>query len=205
MKYLAVALAWPRFIDAPLRAAKREVLVDHVAPAFDALQQQGTIAHWSHTFWGTDELETKVVRVVAGTETPTTAADAVREQFNQLEEGTDYRVESPFDPARFRGFWGGTLDIWLEARARLSTLAVAAIEEQLGESYAWHRRQNRPGHVWANQLGLTYMDEAAAYQRLALGYFDQVPMETATDEQRAAFDKVREHMQAAADALPEVK
>ena len=158
MKYLAIALAWPRFIDAPLRAAKREVLVNHVAPAFDALQQQGTIAHWSHTFWGTDELETKVVRVVAGTETPTTAADAVREQFNQL-----------------------------------------------GESYAWHRRQNRPGHVWANQLGLTYMDEAAAYQRLALGYFDQVPMETATDEQRAAFDKVREHMQAAADALPEVK
>ncbi|MFC7177709.1 hypothetical protein [Halosegnis marinus] len=205
MEYLAFALAWPRFIDAPLRPAKRRALVEHVAPAFDALRDDGTLAHWSHTFWGTDDLGTKVVRVVAGTEDATAAADAVREAFADFEEGTDYRVEAPYDPERFRGFWGGELETWLAARAHLSTLAVAAVEERLGESYEWHRRQNRPGHVWANQLGLTYMDEAAAYQRLALGYFDRVPMEGASEEQRAAFDAVREHMEAAADALPDVK
>jgi hypothetical protein len=205
MEYLAVALAWPRFLDAPLREAKREALVDYVAPAFDALREAGHVAHWSHTFWGTDDLGTKVVRVVAGTDDPAAAAAAVREAFDGFEEGTEYRVEAPFDPVRFRGFWGEELDTWLAARARLSTLAVAAVEERLGESYAWHRRQNRPGHVWANQLGLTYMDEAAAYQRLALGYFDQVPMASASDEQRAAFEQVREHMQAAAEALPDVK
>lgn len=205
MEYLAVALAWPRFIDAPLRPAKRRALTEHVAPTFDALREDGHVAHWSHTFWGTDDLGTKVVRVVAGTDDPETAAERVREAFADFEEGTEYRVEAPYDPERFRGFWGAELGTWLEARARLSTLAVAAMEEQLGEEYAWHRRQNRPGHVWANQLGLTYMDEAAAYQRLALGYFDKIPMENATEEQRAAFEQVREHMEAAADALPEVK
>lgn len=206
MEYLAAALAWPRFIDAPLREAKREALLEYVAPAFDALQEDGHVAHWSHTFWGTDDLGTNAIRVVAGTEDPESAAGHVRDAYEEFdfEEGTEFRVEAPFDPDRFRGFWGASVDTWLEVRAGLSSLAVDAIEDRLGESYAWHREQNRPGHVWANQLGLTYMDEAAVYQQLAVGYFEQVPMENASDEQRAAFDAVREHMEAAADGLPEV-
>ena len=206
MEYLAAALAWPRFIDAPLREAKREALLEYVAPTFDALREDSYVTHWSHTFWGDDDLGTNVIRVVAGADDPDTAATHVREAYDEFgfEEGTEFRVEAPFDPERFRGFWGASVDTWLEVRAGLSSLAVEAIEERLGESYAWHREQNRPGHVWANQLGLTYMDEAAAYQRLALGYFEQVPMGNASEEQQAAFDAVREHMEAAADGLPEV-
>jgi len=206
MEYLAAALAWPRFVDAPLREAKREALLEYVAPTFDALRENGHVAHWSHTFWGTDDLETNVVRVVAGTDDPETAASLVREEYDGVgfEEGTEFRVEAPFDPERFRGFWGASVDAWLEVRAGLSSLAVAAIEGRLGESYAWHREQNRPGHVWANQLGLTYMDEAAAYQQLALGYFEQVSMENANEKQRAAFEAVHEHMETAADGLPEI-
>ena len=206
MEYLAFALAWPRFIDKPLREAKREALVDHVAPAFDALREEGTIAHWSHTFWGDDELGTKVIRCICGATDAEAAAERVTEAFTDLgfEAGHEFRVEAPYDPERFRGFWGDHLDTWFETKAGLSSLAVAAIEEELGESYSWHRNQNRPGHIWANQLGLTYMDEASVYQSLALGYFDQVPMANASEEQQAAFEQVREHMQAAADALPDV-
>jgi hypothetical protein len=203
MAYLGFALAWPRFVDAPLREAKREAVVDHVAPAFDALREAGHVRHWSHTFWGEDELGTKVVRVVAATDDPEAAAARVREAFNEFEEGTEYRVAVPADLTRFRDFWGDELDTWLAARARLSTLAVAAIEGQLRESYAWHRRQNRPGHVWANQLGLTYMDEAAAYATLAHGYLEQVPAESASEESREALAAVRDHLEAAVDALPE--
>lgn len=206
MDYLAVALAWPRFIDAPLRDAKREALREYVAPTFDTLQAAGHVDNWSHTFWGTDDLGTNVVRIIARADEPETAAAHVREAFDEfgLDEDASFRVEAPFDPERLRGFWGESVDAWLDVRAGLSSLAVDAIEGRLGESYAWHREQNRPGHVWANQLGLTYMDEAAVYQQLALGYFGQVPMANATDEQRAAFDAVREHMDAAADGLPDV-
>ncbi|MFB6117705.1 hypothetical protein [Halosegnis sp.] len=202
MSYVGFALAWPRFIDAPLRAAKREALVDHVAPAFDALREAGHVEDWSHIFWGTDELGTKVVRVIATADDPDAAADRVREAFADYEEGREFRVVADFEPDRYRGFWGEHLDTWLAARARLSTLAVAAIEGELGESYGWHRRQNRPGHVWANQLGLTYMDEAAVYAGLALGYLEQVS--AGTEESAAALDAVRDHLEAATDALPDV-
>lgn len=210
MEYLAVAVAWPRFLDQPLREAKREALVTHVAPALDALVADGLLAHWSHTFWGDDDLGTKVVRCVCGigdaAGDPSAAGDEVRAAFVDLgfEEGVEFRVEAPHDPARFRRFWGDHLDEWLSVKAGLSSLAVAAVGEELGESYAWHRRQNRPGHVWANQLALTYMDEAAVYQSLAIGYLDHVSSATVTEDQRAALDEVREHMEAAAALLPEV-
>lgn len=209
MEYLAVAVAWPRFLDEPLREAKREALVEHVAPALDTLQADGVLAHWSHTFWGDDDLGTKVVRCVCGVgeavADPATAGEQVRAAFADLgfEEGVEFRVEAPHDPDRFRRFWGDHLDEWLVVKAGLSSLAVAAIEEDLGESYAWHRRQNRPGHVWANQLGLTYMDEASVYQSLAIGYLDHVSETTVTEDQRTALAEVREHMEAAADLLPE--
>lgn len=206
MEYLALAVAWPRFVDGPLREAKRTVLLDHVAPALDALRADGAVDCWSHTFWADDNLGTNVVRCICAAEDAVAAGERVREAFVDLglDNGVEFRVEAPYDPARFRRFWGDHLDTWFRTKAGLSSLAVAAIREDLGESYAWHREQNRPGHIWANQLAMTYMDEAAAYQSLALGYFEQVPMENASDEQRAAFDEVREHMRAAADALPDV-
>lgn len=205
MDYLAFALAWPRFIDKPLRDAKREALVDHVAPALDALQAEGAIEHWSHTFWGDDDLGTKVIRCVCGSDDAVASGERVTEAFTELgfEDGIEFRVEAPYEPERFRRFWGDHLDTWLETKAGLSSLAVAAVEEELGESYEWHRRQNRPGHIWANQLGLTYMDEAATYQHLAKGYLDHVPMSNATEKQQAVFEEVADHMAAAAAKLPD--
>ncbi|PSQ19784.1 hypothetical protein BRD04_09760, partial [Halobacteriales archaeon QS_9_67_17] len=122
MAYLGFALAWPRFIDAPLREAKREAVIDHVAPAFDALSETGEVRHWSHTFWGEDELGTNVVRVVAATDDPETAAAHVHDAFAEFEDGTEYRVTVPADLTRVRDFWGDEVDTWLAARARLSTL-----------------------------------------------------------------------------------
>lgn len=206
MDYLSLSVAWPRFVDPPLRAAKREALCEYVAPALSALSDAGTLDLWTHTFWGDDEvLGTNVVLSIVGAPDGERAAGAVREQFADrgLEEGTDFRVEQPYAPERMERFWGDHLEEWLRAKALLSSLAVAAIREELGESYAWHWRQNRPGHVWANQLGLTYMDEAGVYQRLARGYLEQVPAGNMTDEQADAMQKVKEHMDAAAELLPE--
>lgn len=202
--YLAVAVAWPRFIDKPLREAKREVLTDHVAPLFETLERDGDIDHWSHSFWGSDELDAKVIRVIAATEEPEHAATRLRDGLATYDPD-DYRIEAPFDPERFRAFWGESLDTWLEVRARLSTLSVAAIEDGLGEPLAWHARQNRPGHVWANQLGLTYMDEASVYARLADGYLEQLSLENADAETRAAMETVRDHLGEATEGLPDPK
>ncbi|RNJ26234.1 hypothetical protein [Halosegnis longus] len=203
MEYLAFALAWPRFIDKPLREAKREALTDHVAPLFDALELDGDIEHWSHSFWGGDELGTKVIRVVAASDDPEHAAAQTRAALTSY-DSEHYRIEAPHEPERFRAFWGDGLDTWLEARARLSSLSVAAIEEELGKPLAWHARQNRPGHIWANQLGLTYMDEASVYARLADGYLEQLPLENADEETKAAMAKVRDHLGEAIDGLPEL-
>ncbi|MDZ7745719.1 MAG: hypothetical protein U5K28_04050 [Halobacteriales archaeon] len=201
--YLTVALAWPRFIDKPLREAKREALTDHVAPIFDTLERDGEIDHWSHSFWGADELGTKVIRVIARADDPEHAADCIRSAMTTYESG-DYRIEAPFDPERFRAFWGDNLDTWLEARARLSSLSVAAIEGELGEPLAWHAHQNRPGHVWSNQLGLTYMDEASVYARLADGYLEQLPLDNADEETKAAMETVRDHLGEAIKGLPDL-
>lgn len=206
MDYLSLAVAWPRFVDGSLRAAKREALCDFVAPALSSLQADGTVALWTHTFWGDDEvLGTNVVLSIVGAPEGGTAADAIADAFAErgLEAGTDFRVEQPYEPERMERFWGDHLETWLETKARLSSLAVAAIRGELGESYGWHWRQNRPGHVWANQLGLTYMDEAGVYQRLARGYLEEVPGGNMTEPQRETMDRVKEHMDAAAELLPE--
>jgi hypothetical protein len=204
MERLTFALAWPRFLDTPLRPAKREALVTHVAPVLDALVGEGILDGWTHVFWGGDDLGTKVVRCTAWGEDADAAADRLREHYTDegFEEDREFRVAVSADSERAERFWGEHLGTWLEASSRLSTLSVAAIEGELGESLRWHVTQNRPGHVWANQLGLTFMDEAAVYQRLALGYLEHAASGT-EGEQREAFERVREHMRAALDSLPE--
>ena len=47
------------------------------------------------------------------------------------------------------------------------------------------------------------MDEAAAYATLAHGYLEQVSAEGASEESREALAAVRDHLEAAVDALPE--
>jgi hypothetical protein len=204
MDRLTLALAWPRFIEKPLRAAKREALCDHVAPVFAALRGERVVEGWTHVFWGDDELGTKVIRVTAWGRDGERLVERLREHFNGegLEEGREFRVALEDEDTRREQFWGEYETTWLIASDALSDLAVAAIEGELRESLDWHVGANRPGHVWANQLGLTYMDEAAVYQRLALGYFEHAAGGV-SDEGAETVERIRESMQAALDALPD--
>jgi len=204
MDRLTFALAWPHVLDAPLRAAKREALTEHVAPVFAALRADGTVEGWTHVFWGDDDLGTKVVRVTAWGPDGEAIAERLREHFEEagLEEGREFRVALADEDTRRERFWGEYETTWLIASDALSDLAVAAIEGELGESLDWHVGQNRPGHVWANQLGLTYMDEAAVYQRLALGYLEHAAGGV-TEEGAATVERVREAMQEALGTLPD--
>jgi hypothetical protein len=203
MERLTLALAWPRFLDAPLRTAKREALTGYAAPVLDALAEEGIVHDWSHVFWGEDALGTRVLRCTVRAPDAEQARERLRTAYEAdgLTEGEGFRVAVPADLDRAEGFWGEHLDTWLTAGAALSTLAVAAVRDELGEGLGWHAGQNRPGHVWANQLGLTYMDEGAVYQRLARGYLDHAAAGTSGD-QRAAFERVRERMTAALESLP---
>jgi hypothetical protein len=204
MDRLTFALAWPRFIDEPLRAAKREALVDHIAPVFAALRAERVVNGWTHVFWGEDELGTKVIRVTAWGRDGERMTERLREHFEEegLAEGEAFRVALEDEDTRRERFWGEYETTWLIASDALSDLAVAAIEGELGESLDWHVGSNRPGHVWANQLGLTYMDEAAVYQQLALGYFEHAAGGV-SEAGAETVERIRESMRAALDALPD--
>jgi hypothetical protein len=204
MDRLTFALAWPRFIDEPLRAAKREALVDHIAPVFAALRAERVVDGWTHVFWGEDELGTKVIRVTAWGRDGERMTERLREHFEEegLAEGEAFRVALEDEDTRRERFWGEYETTWLIASDALSDLAVAAIEGELGESLDWHVGSNRPGHVWANQLGLTYMDEAAVYQQLALGYFEHAAGGV-SEAGAETVERIRESMRAALDALPD--
>lgn len=47
-------------------------------------------------------------------------------------------------------------------------------DKGLGKPLSWHAKQNRPGHIWLNQLGLDNLQEAILSQRNAFGRLDIV-------------------------------
>ena len=203
MDRLTFAFAWPRLLDDPLRVAKRSALTDHVAPLFEACRAEGLVDGWMHVFWGDDPLDTKVIRVTAWGADGSAIADRLRDHLTSdgLTAGVEFRIAREDEEPRRRRFWGELEETWLRATDALSSLAVGAVEGRLGEPLAWHVDQNRPGHLWANQLGLTYMDEAAVYQRLALGYFEHATNGTSTPSDER-LPEIREAMGTALETLP---
>ncbi|QZP38050.1 hypothetical protein [Halobaculum magnesiiphilum] len=206
MDYLAVAVRWRELAadsDGAL-AGKHRVLTRTVAPAMREAAAEGAVALWFHSFWdAAGRYEVPTLRVVCGVEEgvdPAVAgADAGDALSARAVPDDAYDVDLAYDAERLRGYWGGSLDTWVEAKSRLSTLAVAAIEGELGGSYAFHRTVNRPGHVWANMLGCSYLAEAGVYTALARGYLRQLnlgegPQSDAVREAMAALDAAADHL-----------
>lgn len=206
MEYLAVAVRWRELAagtDGAL-AGKHRVLTRSVAPAMRVATAEGGVSLWFHSFWdAAGRYDVPTLRVVCGTEAD--LAEAGADAADALEaNGVDadrYDVDLAYDAERLRGYWGDHLDLWVEAKSRMSTLAVAAIEGGLGQPYAFHRTVNRPGHVWANMLGCSYLAEAGVYTALARGYLRMLnlgdgPQSEAVREAMAALDE-------AADRLPD--
>ncbi|MFC7136995.1 hypothetical protein [Halobaculum litoreum] len=206
MEYLAVAVPWRDLAaetDGTL-AGKHRVLTRVVAPAMREATDRGSVSLWFHSFWdAAGRYEVPTLRVVCGTDADPVAAGA--DVADALEaRGLDalgYDIDLAYDADRLRGYWGDHLAAWCEAKARLSSLAVAAVEGGLGEPYAFHRTVNRPGHVWANMLGCSYLAEAGVYTALARGYLRLLnlgdgPQSAAVREAMAALDE-------AAAALPD--
>lgn len=79
------------------------------------------------------------------------------------------------DPDGMLKFWGRkNLETWAQMKALSSTLAIEAMRENLGDSYEEHVMKNRPGHIWLNQLGLSFLGEFQVNQDEAirrLSYF----------------------------------
>lgn len=206
MDYLAVAVRWRDLAadsDGSL-AGKHRVLTRTVAPAMREAAADGAVDLWFHSFWdAAGRYEVPTLRVVCGVDDgvdPAVAGAALADALaarGVAEERFD--VDLTYDAERLRGYWGEQLDLWVEAKSRLSTLAVDAIEGSLGESYAFHRTVNRPGHVWANMLGCSYLAEAGVYVALARGYLRQLnlgdgPQSAAVREAMADLDAAAEHL-----------
>ncbi|WP_313695529.1 hypothetical protein [Halorarum halobium] len=172
MEYFVVAVRWLSLGDDGL-AGKHRALVEHVAPAMRAVEDAGEVALWMHSFWdASGRFDAPTLRVIVATDgDAAAAAAAVADSLEAHGVSADeFDLDTSFAAERLHRFWGEHLDQWAVAKAALSDLAVAAIADDLGESFAFHRTVNRPGHVWANMLGCTYLDEAALYVALARGY-----------------------------------
>ncbi|WP_435129275.1 hypothetical protein [Halobaculum sp. D14] len=172
MEYFAVAVRWLDLVDDGL-AGKHRALCGYVAPACRAAESDGDIDRWMHSYWdASGRFDAPTLRVVVGVDgDPAAGAAAVADALDAVGVPAEsFDVDEAYDAERLRRFWGDRVDDWTAAKAALSGLAVDAVEGQLGESYAFHRTVNRPGHVWANMLGCTYLDEAAMYVALARGY-----------------------------------
>lgn len=204
MEFLAVAVPWRDHAadsDGSL-AGKHRVLTRIVAPAMREATAAGAVELWFHSFWdAAGRYEVPTLRVVCGTAGPPAVAGA--DVADALEaRGLDalgYDIDLAYDADRLRGYWGERLELWVEAKSRLSTLAVAAVEGGLGEPYAFHRTVNRPGHVWANMLGCSYLAEAGVYTALARGYLRMLnlgegPQSDSVREAMAALDEAAGHL-----------
>ena len=204
MDYLAVAVRWRKLAadtDGAL-AGKHRVLTRTVAPAMREATAEGAVSLWFHSYWdAAGRYETPTLRVVCGVDgDPAKAgadAAAALSARGVAEEAFD--IDLAYDAERLRGYWGDHLDRWVEAKSRLSTLAVATVEGGLGQPYAFHRTVNRPGHVWANMLGCSYLSEAGVYVALARGYLRQLnlgdgPQSAAVREAMDDLDRAAEHL-----------
>ena len=203
MEYFVVAVRWLRLADDGL-TGKHRALVEHVAPAMRAAEAAGDVDRWMHSFWdASGRFDAPTLRVIVGTEDdPAESAAAVAERLEASGVPADtYDLDTDFEAERLRRFWGARLDDWTAAKATLSSLAVAAIEDELGESFAFHRTVNRPGHVWANMLGCTYLDEAALYVALARGYLALLNHGKGPGAGPVA--EALSHLDAAAEGLPD--
>ena len=203
MEYFAVAVRWLRLADDGL-TGKHRALTSSVAPAMRAAEADGDVAFWMHSFWdASGRFDAPTLRIIVGTEgDPAESAAAVAEALEANGVPADaYDLDVGFEAERLRRFWGEHLDEWAVAKAALSDLAVAAVADDLGESFAFHRTVNRPGHVWANMLGLTYLDEAAMYVALARGYLQLLNHGEGPDGGPVA--DALAHLDAAAEGLPD--
>ncbi|UIO98750.1 hypothetical protein Hbl1158_09365 [Halobaculum sp. CBA1158] len=206
MNYLAVAVRWRELAadaDGSL-AGKHRVLTRTVAPAMRAATAEGAVSLWFHSFWdAAGRYEVPTLRVVCavddGVDPAVAGADAAGALSARGVDEASFDVDTAYDAERLRGYWGDRLDTWVEAKSRLSSLAVDAIEGELGEPYAFHRTVNRPGHVWANMLGCSYLAEAGVYTALARGYLRQLnlgdgPQSDAVRRAMADLDAAAEHL-----------
>lgn len=140
---------------------KQEVLLEHVVPLVKQLDDDNLIEHWNHSFQDGD------IVILLGISNDLDRVDS------KIAEWNDSYVEIEHiegDPDGMLKYWGGkNLETWAQMKALSSTLAIEAMQENLGDSYDEHVRKNRPGHIWLNQLGLDFLGEFQVNQNEATG------------------------------------
>lgn len=168
MNWIAVNFAWDKISEKEGLRGKKEPLIDYIVPLMDNLKDRDLIEMWNHSFQKSGEdLDSRRIFVLLSSNMENTElSQAVRTYCGEkgLEEGRDFSINEEFYPDAMADFWGDNLETFARLKALSSTLAIDAMKENLGKNYQWHKNQNRPGHIWSNQLGCDYMEESQIYQ-----------------------------------------
>lgn len=154
---------------------KRDVLLNIAEPAMKTIHESGIIENWDHSFQGPKgELSNSTISILISTEVePETIKSRLREMLKDFEEKRHYDFKVG-PPKKMIEFWGDeSSDKFAKLRSLSSQLAIEAMRGELeesnglGKSRVWHVKENRPGHVWLNQLGFGNLQEAIICQRFS--------------------------------------
>ncbi len=155
---------------------KRDVLLDVVEPAMETIDKSGVIENWDHSFQGAKgALSNATILILISTkEEPEIIMSKLREILEDFEEKTHYDFKVG-PPKNMMEYWGEeNSEKFAKLRSLSSDLAIESMKGEveegsgLGKPRSWHVKENRPGHVWLNQLGFDNLQEAVICQRFSL-------------------------------------
>ena len=162
MQWMKLHFDWTGILNQTDFENKREVLLGHVVPLVKQLENNNLIEHWNHSFQKGGNIV-----ILLGISNGLDKVDS------KIAEWDDHFLEIDHlegDPDGMLKFWGRkNLETWAQMKALSSTLAIEAMKENLGISYNEHVMENRPGHIWLNQLGLDFLEEFQVNQNEAAG------------------------------------
>ncbi len=161
MQWMNLHFDWTEILNQTDLENKREVLLGHVVPLVKQLDDNNLIEHWNHSFQDGD------IVILLGISNDWDKVDSKIAEWNDSYLEIEH-IEG--DPDGMLKFWGRkNLETWAQMKALSSTLAIEAMRENLGDSYQEHVMNNRPGHIWLNQLGLDFLEEFQVNQNEATG------------------------------------
>lgn len=184
MKWIKLYLYWQDIAKKEGKKdleAKEHMLFGYVDPLIKELKKSELIRRWNYTFqMSRDNPPQPEIYILLGIEgngkkVKTTIRDylvkeGLRENGDGQKEFTISEIKCE-PPAPMVNFWGKeNIDNFTKMKELSSMLAMKAMRNKLGENYSWHVGNNRPGHIWSNQLGFGPLGEFKIYRLLAKGY-----------------------------------
>lgn len=201
MEWIILDIAWRQISEEKNQLqSKFDVLINRLKPIMTDLEDSGDIEHWNHSFQNsTNRMDKPEIAVLIGVDGNTAdVADELRSglEAEELAEGNDFVLDASFHPSTMEEYWGKDhLERWAEMKARSSSLAIAAYEGDLGKDLQWHRQQNRPAHIWSNQTGCGFIEEAHIYQNMAAGYLHHTINAVDDEDTREQLEEAKNAMQ----------